>query len=438
MLIHISETPVRRGHFSNRALTTAILMCWIYVAGHVAVRAGITDLANENIFIHNSRELDTSSDNEGCETIDWSAVNNRLLIDKKGLNRYYNIYSITPEGFGMKPLTLAKGGGAAQQHSGNGAWYPDGGYFVFVSQNVGSTSYTESMPSIGWHCNLYLANEDGNRFWQLTSYPTSLSAPQGVVLPRFSPDGKRLFWSGTRGSGRPPTDMQMRALYMGDFRFEEGKPILENIQEFMPGVRHDFYEAYGFSPDGEEILFAGNLEEKQPWFGMDLYVFGRGENKPIRLTTSPGAWDRYATYSPDGKKIIWSSSNGFDIRYLGAGGSRWESYLRSELWIMDANGKNKKQLTFLNTTGAKSLAGGRSFIGDTAWSPDGRTIAAVIHRENRRRSLDSIIMMFDLGEGPPREPEPNVPQVTPPARPAGDQETKKPEVPRTAPALPKW
>ena len=102
---------------------------------------------------------------------------------------------------------------------------------------------------------------------------------------------------------------------------------------------------------GATILFAGNLEDKQPWFGMNVYSLPRGKSEPALLTPSSQSWDRFATYSPDGRKIVWASSGGFTIQYLGSGGSRWARYLMTELWIMDANGRNPKQLTFFNTPG---------------------------------------------------------------------------------------
>ncbi len=404
--------------------------------GWMAHGASVTALANEDIFVHGYRELGDKI--RGCKTVDWSKTNNRLLIDKKGMNSYYNIFSVTPEGFRVKPLTFARGGAAARQHSGNGMWSPDGQYFIFTAQNEDSSNYAESMPSIGWHSNIFVADKNGLRYWQLTRIPTSLSSPKGVVMPHISPDGKKLFWAGSAGRGQPLTPWQSRALYMANLVGLGGsRPTLESIQEFLPGKNRDFYEAYGFTPDGSKIIFGGNLETGQPWYGMDLYSLDRAESEPKRLTQTPRIWDRYASISPDGKKIVWASSDGFDIRYLGAGGSRWPNYLRTELWIMDVDGKDPKQLTFFNRNGPRKLAGKRCIVGDTAWSPDGNTIATVIHRENLRRDLESLVVLIDLGKGEPEKPAARKPTGGK-RRPAGPKDgTTRPDKKQKAPAL-KW
>jgi len=410
----------------------------VLIAGAWGRAGPITELPNDQIFVHAHRELDANM--LGCKTIDWSAANNRLLVDRRGLNKYYNIFSITTEGYRLKPLTFSKDGGAsARQHSGNGAWHPDGNHFVFTSQNASSSAYRESMPSIGWHCNLFLTDREGLRFWQLTDIPTNLSAPQGVVFPSFSPDGKKLFWAGTTGDGQPSTPWQSRALFMADFRFEKNRPRLENIQKFQPGKNHDFYESYGFSPDGRKIIFGGNLKEGQPWYSMDLYSFANGDVEPARLTSTPQTWDRHASCSPDGKKIVWACSSGFNIRYLGTGGNRWTSYLRTELWLMDADGKNQKQLTFLNASGPrKYVRGNRCFVGDSAWSSDGNSIAVILYYETRRRDVESIVLILELGKGPPSADEGEAGAGKPRTKaPQKSSPISKPDQ-RVTPAVPKW
>ena len=74
-----------------------------------------------------------------------------------------------------------------------------------------------------------------------------------------------------------------------------------------------------------------------------------------RLAAEPG-FDRPLTWSPDGSKLLfWNHSRG-----------RWD------IWVMDANGTNRKNLTRTRTGGSRS----------PSWSPDGSRIAFM--RDNPR------------------------------------------------------
>jgi hypothetical protein len=187
---------------------------------------------------------------------------------------------------------------------------------------------------------------------------------------------------------------------MGDFAFENDEPKLTNIREFQPGENQDFYEAYGFSPDGRRVIFAGNVISGNPWYDLDICAMDK-QGRMLQLTDSPRVWDRFATYSPDGKKIIWSSSGSIVIRYLGTNGEKWQRYLQTELWIMDANGHQAKQLTFFNTKGNAQYADNRVFFGDTAFSPDGKYIAAVMYEQAKNFEPESRIILLKLGIGVP-------------------------------------
>jgi Tol biopolymer transport system component len=154
----------------------------------------------------------------------------------------------------------------------------------------------------------------------------------------------------------------------------------------------------------------------------------------MQLTDSPRVWDRFATYSPDGSKIIWSSSGSFVIRYLGTNGEKWQRYLQTELWIMDANGHRAKQLTFFNTKGSPQYAGNRVFFGDTAFSPDGKYIAAVVYEQAKNFEPESRIILLKLGVGIPsqlerpgaKEPEKKTPSTEGPGLPIKPDQPAKP------------
>ncbi len=371
----------------------------------------ITSQPNKKIFVHKITELKNL---KGALSINWSLVNNRLLLDKPGVNQYFHVYSITPEGFRLKCLTLSKDSGSVKQHNGNPYWHPTGEHFIFTSQNRGSSSYRQSLPGTGLNCNLWLANRNGDQFWQLTDITTSYTTPKGVVYPSFSPNGSKLLWAGNTGEYPPESTWGTRALFLANFVFKNGKPRLEDIQTLQPGEQHDFYESHGFSPDGNLIIFSANLHKKQPVFGMDLYTMDTRSNKLVALTNSEDVWDEFGTYSPDGKKIAWMSSANQNIRYYGMSGNRWRRFLKSELWLMNADGSDPKQLTFFNTAGSPEFVGRRCFVSNSSWSPDGKKLAVCLNQESRNFDINTRILILDLGIGVPEtddqqnSPKPNM------------------------------
>ena len=107
-----------------------------------------------------------------------------------------------------------------------------------------------------------------------------------------------------------------------------------------------------YSPDGKEILFASNRHayegplspddqarlEKDPSYFMDLYVMKADGTDVRRLTDTPG-YDGGPFYSADGTKIIWR-------RFAEDGHS-------AEIFTADPDGSNERQITDL---GAMSWA----------------------------------------------------------------------------------
>ena len=105
------------------------------------------------------------------------------------------------------------------------------------------------------------------------------------------------------------------------------------------------YDAEGsYSPDGRTILFASNreayarplskveqglLDDDAAYF-MDLYVMDADGSNVKQLTFSPG-YDGGPFYNAEGTKILWR-------RFNPDGNS-------AEIWTMDADGSNQRQLT---------------------------------------------------------------------------------------------
>src|SRR5262245_30973054 len=100
------------------------------------------------------------------------------------------------------------------------------------------------------------------------------------------------------------------------------------------------------SPDGKQIVFdlLGDI--------YTMPIAGSGSSPATRITSGP-EFDMQPRFSPDGKRIAFTSDRD----------GLWN------IWTMDADGKNAKQVSREK----------RWFINSPAWSPDGTYIFARRH-----------------------------------------------------------
>jgi Tol biopolymer transport system component len=141
-----------------------------------------------------------------------------------------------------------------------------------------------------------------------------------------------------------------------------------------------------FRPDGKKILFASthldpdvvepakgpaySRTERYRWDfpdSMDIFEADPDGSHLVRLTDTPG-YDAEASYSPDGRQIVFTSFRDGD----------------GEIYIMDADGLNPRRITH-----AKGYDGGPFF------SPDGKRI---VYRSDRKDN-DLLQLFVNNTEG---------------------------------------
>jgi Tol biopolymer transport system component len=183
----------------------------------------------------------------------------------------------------------------------------------------------------------------------------------------FSPDGKTIIFQGTPLG---ETDYQ---IYTLDLQTRKLK---------MVSTGKGACTCAFFRPDGRKIIFAsshlgpdhGQIERGEDakdykWFfneHMDIFEADLDGSNLRRLTDTVG-YDAEGAYSPDGKRIVFTSKRDGDL----------------EVYLMDADGGNPRRLT---------NAGG--YDGGSFFSPDGKTI---LYRADRRNDgkMNLQIRMVD-------------------------------------------
>jgi len=152
-------------------------------------------------------------------------------------------------------------------------------------------------------------------------------------------------------------------------------------------VRLTSDEAYNaeatVSPDGKRIIFTSTRDGD-----IDLYSMGI-DGSDIRRITHRVGYDGGAFYSPDGKQIVWRASypataaDTADYQALLAERMVRPSHL--ELWVADADGSNPRQVTHL---------GGANFA--PFFTHDGKQIIfSSNHLDPKGRNFDLFLIGVD-------------------------------------------
>src|SRR5262249_39965851 len=109
-----------------------------------------------------------------------------------------------------------------------------------------------------------------------------------------------------------------------------------------------FEEFPSWSPDGKKLLFTSTRSGSQ-----EIWVANADGSEPKQLTSASGLV-QHPSWSPDGKRTLYNSNRE---------GSQ-------DIYVMDADGSNVRRLT---TDPAMDFA--------PAWSPDGKRIAFTSNRD---------------------------------------------------------
>jgi TolB protein len=187
---------------------------------------------------------------------------------------YMDIFEANPDGSELVRLTDAPG------YDAEGSYSPDGKQIVFCSERDGNRE-------------LYIMNADGKNVRQLTHAPGCYNGG-----PFFSPDGKRVIFR----SDRKQKDALQLYVINADGTGERALTDDVNWVQWGP---------YWYQ-DGRHIIYAG-ADHSNPTVrpNYDLWWMDIGTGRKTRITYSPAA-DLLPVFSPDGKKLMWTSTRTAD------------------------------------------------------------------------------------------------------------------------------
>ena len=169
---------------------------------------------------------------------------------------------------------------------------------------------------------------------------------------RFSPDGKRIAIVSTQYKGH-------FHIFIADFANGELKNVQQLLAENRSSLPRYYYSSFDheisptWSPDGSEIMFVSNRGHIYGTGGIWRVQAVPGAS-PRQIHYEETAWKAKPDFSPDGKRIVYSSY----------AGRQWQ-----QLWLFTAEGGDPVPISF-----------GEYDNISPRWSPDGRHIAFISNR----------------------------------------------------------
>ena len=209
---------------------------------------------------------------------------------------------------------------------------------------------------------IYVMTTDGGNLRRLTNNSDK------DFSPSWSPDGKRIaFISDRDGHVHARHGWSTYEIYLMNADGSNPQNLTNN-----PSSDRD----PSWSPDGKRIVFSSARDNDNPQ-NSEIYVMAADGSDPQRLTENIDD-DRDPSWSPDGERIVFSASREGHVEN--------KFGITAEIYIMDADGGNEKRLT-----------DNRNNDWDPVWSPDGKRIAFASDRKGDLEDFNIYVMDADGG-----------------------------------------
>lgn len=189
-------------------------------------------------------------------------------------NEYMDIFEANPDGSGLKRLTTANG------YDAEGTYAPDGKHIVFTSQRDGDLE-------------IYVMDADGSNQRRLTN---GAGYDGG---PFFSPDGKRIIY---RGDRRNDGKMNLQIRMVNPDGSKDHALTDNQLFNWCP-YWHPSGTCFIFTQVDHMAWATGSAPN------YDLYMMSADGKYKTRITYDK-QFDGLPVFSPDGKKLMWTSKRG--------------------------------------------------------------------------------------------------------------------------------
>lgn len=246
---------------------------------------------------------------------------------------------------------------------------PDGTRLIFQRQDSVSAGCDQQ----------YVMNVDGSGLRRVSN------GLGRTTCGYFYDGGRRILYSSTfedsPGCPPPPDRSQGYVWPLNNLEIYTARLDGSDLRRL---TRNEAYDAEAtVSPDGKRIVFTSTRDGD-----IELYTMSV-DGTDVRRVTHRLGYDGGAFFSPDGRRLVWramypgTAADSADYRGLLA--QRVVRPTRLELWVSDADGSNARQVTRL---GAASFA--------PFFHPDGRRIVfASSYPDPRSRNFDLYLMGVD-------------------------------------------
>ena len=222
----------------------------------------------------------------------------------------------------------------------------------------------------------------------VTGETRMLSTGEGrTTCSYFYPDGDRFLYSSTHAAGPacpPDPDYSLGYVWPIYAAYDIWTAKMDGSDLHRLTETPGYDAEATISPVGDRIVFTSVRDGD-----LDLYSMDLDGGNVQRLTDGLG-YDGGAFYSPDGSKIVWRA------HYPEAGSDEAKDYQellgkgllrpgKLDVWVMDADGTNARQLTDV---------GGANFA--PYWHPDGdRILWSSNHEDPKGREFDIYMIHLD-------------------------------------------